>query len=148
MTGSFVTTSQTGTFGASSGINTIYESFTSCNLVGSTLINFDVIPNSTLFYTENSTSNFCINLRGNASCTFNDLLPLNNSLSVSFIHVNAATPYSLIGINIDGTARSVGWVGGGGFPLGVANATNIYSITALKTGNNSFRIFGSLGFSS
>ena len=145
----YVTTGQTGTFGGgggSSGVNTIYESFTSSSIINTNLINFDVIPNSTLFYTGNSSSNFYINLRGNASCTFNNLLPLNNSLSVSFAHVNGASCFALTGVNIDGTARSVIWAGGGGTPSGVPNATNVYSITTFKTGSNSFRIFGSLGF--
>jgi hypothetical protein len=148
----FVTTGQTGAFGGGggsslcSGVNTLYESFSPSNIVNTNLINFDVIPNSTLFYTGTTTTNFYINLRGSSSCTFDSLLPLNNSLSVSFSHVNAATPYYLSGINIDGTARSVIWAGGGGVPSGVSNATNVYSITAFKTGNNSFRIFGSLGF--
>jgi hypothetical protein len=145
----YVTTGQTGTFGGgggSSGVNTIYETFTPSSVINTNLINFDVIPNSTLFYTGNSTSNFYINLRGSSSCTFDSLLPLNNSLSVSLVHTNVATPYALTGVNIDGTARSVIWAGGGGFPSGAPNATNVYSITAFKTGNNSFRILGSLGF--
>jgi hypothetical protein len=148
----YVTTGQTGTFGGGggsslcSGVNTIYESFTPSNIVDTNLINFDVIPNSTLFYTGTSTSNFYLNLRGSSSCTLNSLLPLNNSISVSFLYVNGATPYALTGVNTDGTAMPIIWAGGGGNPSGAANATNVYSITAFKTGNNLFRVFGSLGF--
>jgi hypothetical protein len=151
-TGCFITTGQTGAFGGGggsslcSGVNTIYESFTPSNIVNTNLINFDVIPNSTLFYTGTSTSNFYLNLRGSSSCTLNSLLPLNNSISVSFLYVNGATPYALTGVNTDGTAMPIIWAGGGGNPSGAANATNVYSITAFKIGNNLFRVFGSLGF--
>ena len=62
------------------------------------------------------------------------------------MHVNGATPYALTGVNIDGSAASVIWAGGGGTPSGVINATNVYSITTFKTGDNLFRVFGSLGF--
>ena len=111
-------------------------------------INFDVISSSTMYYVRNSTGDFCINLRGSSSCTLNALMPLNSSLSVSIIHTNASTPYSLLGLSIDGTSRTPTWAGGGGVPSGIANATNIYSLTAFKTGDNLFRVFGSLGFSS
>jgi hypothetical protein len=155
-TGCFITTGQTGAFGGGGGgintgsgylsVNSVIESFTPLNIINSSPINFDVIPNSTLYYTGNTINDFSINLRGSSSCTLNSLLPLNNSLSVSFIHNLGAAPYSLIGVSIDGTARSVRWAGGGAAPTGITNAINVYSINIFKTGNNSFSVLGSLGF--
>jgi hypothetical protein len=156
-TGCFITTGQTGAFGGSSGggintgsgylsVNSVIESFTPLNIINSSPITFDVIPNSTLYYTGNTINDFTINLRGSSSCTLNSLLPLNNSLSVSLVHNLGAAPYSLTGVSIDGTARSVRWAGGGAAPTGVTNAINVYSINVFKTGNNLFSVLGSLGF--
>jgi hypothetical protein len=129
-----------------SGVNTLYESFVVNPVVNANLINFDVIPNSTLYYTGNTSTNFYLNLRGNASCTFNSILPLNNSLSTTFIHVNSSTAYCLTGISIDGVTQTIKWAGGGGVAAGITSSTNIYSITTFKTGNNLYCNFVSLGF--
>jgi hypothetical protein len=150
----YVTTGQTGALvsqlplSVTSGVKTLYEELTVCDTgAGGNLINFDIITNSTMYYVRNSTGNFYINLRGNSTTSLNSFLPLNNSLSVSFIHRNVGPiVYSLTGVNIDGTSRTVNWAGGQGIPTGIINATNVYSITAFKTGNNLFSVFGSLGF--
>jgi hypothetical protein len=151
----YVTTGQTGTFGGGGGlstgsgylaVNSVVEKFMTCNISNTNLINFDVICNSIMYYTGNSTRNFYLNLRGNSATGLNTLLSLNDSLSLSFIHTNSSNTYALTGINIDSTERSVIWAGGPTVPSGINNSTNVYSITVFKTGDNLFKIFGSLGF--
>jgi hypothetical protein len=166
-TGVFVTTGQTGSFGISTGafvatgqtgnflstgvgsvtLSAIEENITICSSIGASgLINFDAISSSSMYYTPNSTANFYLNLRGNASCTFNSLVDVNKTLTTTFLNNNGSTPYALTGISIDGTDRTIKWLNGSGtYPAGNIFSIDSYSITVVKTGNNLYTVFGSQG---
>jgi len=150
-TGTFVTTGQTGNFlstGAGSVIlSAIEENITICSSIGASgLINFDTISSSSMYYTPNSTANFYLNLRGNASCSFNSFVDVNKTLTATFLNTNGSTAYALTGISIDGTGRTIKWLNGtGSFPAGNSGSVDSYSITAVKTGNNLYTVFGSQG---
>jgi hypothetical protein len=159
-TGSFVTTAQTGNLvsvtqtgnflstGAGSVIlSAIEENITICSSVGASgLINFDTISSSSMYYTPNSTANFYLNLRGNSSCSFNSFVDVNKTLTATFLNTNGSTAYALTGISIDGTGRTIKWLNGtGSYPAGNTGSIDSYSITAVKTGNNLYTVFGSQG---
>jgi hypothetical protein len=150
-TGTLVATSQTGNFlstGAGSVIlSAIEENITICSSVGASgLINFDTISSSSMYYTPNSTANFYLNLRGNASCSFNCFVDVNKTLTATFLNTNGSTAYALTGISIDGTGRTIKWLNGtGSYPAGNTGSVDSYSITAVKTGNNLYTVFGSQG---
>ena len=150
-TGSFINTNQTGNFlstGAGSvTLSAIEENIIICSSVGASgLINFDTVSSSTIYYTPNSTANFYLNLRGNSSCTFNSLVDTNKTLTATFLNTNGSTAYPLTGISIDGTGRTIKWLNGSGtYPAGNTGSIDMYSITAIKTGDNLYTIFGSQG---
>jgi hypothetical protein len=150
-TGNFVTTSQTGDFlstGAGSvTLSAVEEKITVYSSVGaSALINFDTISSSSMYYTQNSTADFYLNLRGSSSCSFNSLLDVNKTLTTTFFNTNGSTAYALTGISVDGTNRAVKWLNStGSYPTGNINSIDAYSITAVKTGDNLYTIFGSQG---
>jgi hypothetical protein len=162
-TGSFVTTSQTGSFiinnqtgavclsnlcltGGYLSVGGIEENFVTCVTGAAGLINFDVCAAATMYYINNSTANFGLNLRSNSTTTINSILEINKTLSVTFLNTNGSTAYALTGISIDGSGRSIRWLNGSGsFPAGNTGSIDSYSITAVKTGNNLYTVLGSQG---
>jgi hypothetical protein len=120
-------------------INSISESICVCNTGSSGLINFDVLNYPTLYYTKNSSGDFYINLRGSSSCSFNCLIELNKLLDIKLMNKNGASNYHLTGINIDGSVQTINWLTGVE-PNGNANAIDVYSITAIKTGNQLYNV--------
>ena len=165
-TGNFITTSQTGQFAPSDNyvttsqtgiflntglgyldLKSITESIIVCSTGSTGLINFDILSGSSIYNICNSTAKSYLNLRGDALCSLNSLIPINRTLAISFLNTNGATAYELTGISIDGTAQAVKWINGtGGFPSGNASAIDMYSIVTVKTGNGLYNVFGSTSF--
>jgi hypothetical protein len=149
-TGSFITTGQTGNF-LSTGLGSvtlsaIEETFTICSIGTNGLINFNVIPSAAMYYSVNSSGNFYLNLRGDASTTLNSILDSGKTLTVSFFNTNGVTAYALTGVSIDGTGRTIKWLNGtGSYPAGNPSSVDSYSVTAFKTGTNSYIVLGSQG---
>jgi hypothetical protein len=107
----------------------------------------NIIDGSSVYNILNSTAQWALNLRGNASCSLNSLLPINKTVAISFLNTNGAIPYELTGISIDGTSQTVRWINGtGGFPSGNASVIDMYSIITVKTGNSLYNVFGSTSF--
>jgi hypothetical protein len=128
-------------------INSVFETMAVCNTGSTGIINVDILSGSSIYNICNSTALWGLNLRGNANCTLNSLLPVNKSATISFLNTNGATAYNLTGVSIDGTSQTVRWVNGaGGFPTGNASLIDLYSITAIKTGNALYTIFGSTSY--
>ena len=153
-TGSFITTGQTGTVfinnlcvtGGYISVGAIEENFTTCVGGASGLINFDVCSAATMYYVNNSTANFYLNLRSNSSTTLNSILDINKTLTVTFLNTNGSTAYPLTGIAIDGSGRSIRWLNGtGSYPASNTGSIDTYSITAVKTGDNLYTVLGSQG---
>ena len=131
-------------------LKTVTESTIVCNARACGTINIDLLSGSSYYYINNSTGKFILNLRGNASRSFNCLIPVNKAVTVSFLNTNGSIAYELTGLQIDSNAvtSSFKWVNGAGgsFPSGNANAIDIYSITVIKTGNCLYSSFGSTSF--
>lgn len=108
-------------------------------------INFDVTAQPTLFYTQNATGNFTLNIRGNSTTLLNSLMSNNQSLTVTFMFQVGTTVFSLSALQIDGVTQTVSWAGGSGTaPTVVASQKNSYVFTIVKTGTAVYTVFGSL----
>jgi hypothetical protein len=84
-------------------------------------------------YRFSSTGNFTLNFRGDSSSTLNSTLDADKCIT-SVVLVKNTTARSISAIQVDGTTSGVTtrWFGGS-TPSGNANATDIYTITILKT---------------
>jgi hypothetical protein len=124
----------------------IEENITVCNTGASGLINFDVCAAASMYYLQNSSANFYLNLRSSSGTAINSILETNKTLTVTFLNTNGATGYALTGIAIDGSGRSIKWLNGtGSYPAANASSIDTYSITTIKTGDNLYTVFGSQG---
>ena len=94
-------------------------------------INYDVITQSTLYYTTDATGDFTLNVRGDGSTPMSTFLPVGQAVDVRFFNTNGATAYALTGVSVDGTAQTLNWMGGSA-PSGTANAVDQYVITIIR----------------
>lgn len=133
----------TGSVTASSYI--IPRAFEPINITGSaagSTINFNIMSSSVLYHTANSTGNWTLNVRGSATTALNDIISTGQSVTLTLIVTNGATPYSQSAFQIDGSSVTPKWQGTS-VPTGNANANDIYSFSIIKTANATFTVFGS-----
>jgi hypothetical protein len=106
-------------------------------------VNFDVTTQSLLWYTQNATGNWTINVRGNASNTLNSMLGIGEAITVSFWASQGSTAYYPTAIQVDGAApASVKWQSVAP-SAGNASAIDIYTVAIVKTANATFTVFAS-----
>lgn len=108
-------------------------------------INFDILTQAILYYTSAATGNFTLNIRGNSSVALNTVMSNNESLTCAFINRNGFPGYIANTIQIDGSNVTVNWNGGTAPSAGTTNAFDIYNFNIIKTGTNSYSVFGSTG---
>lgn len=108
-------------------------------------INFDVTTQALVYHTVNATANWTVNLRGNASNALNLLMQTGQSVTVSLMATQGATPYYCNTVQVDGVAVTPKWVGGTAPTSGNASSIDIYTFTVIKTGNSAFTVIASQG---
>ena len=120
----------------------------SAGSTGNININYDVLTQAVVYYTLSATANWNLNLRGNASTTFNSTLNVGQSITVVFLNTNGVTAYGLASsgaFTIDGSNgnRTLRWQNGV-IPPANPNSVDTWSFVVMKTADNSFNVFGSL----
>ena len=108
-------------------------------------IDYDILDQAILYYTSNSSSNFVLNVRGNATTTLDTVMSVGESMTFTFINTNGGLPYYLTGIEIDSSARLINWINGSAPTTGSPNALDTYGFNVIKIGANSYTILGSVG---
>jgi hypothetical protein len=112
----------------------------SATAAGST-VNYDLLTNGGVtYYTSNSTGNWTLNVRGDGSTTLNSTMSIGQSLTIAFLVTNS-TAYYQTGFQVDGNVVTPKWQGGSAPSSGSASATDIYSITIVKTADATFTAF-------
>ena len=107
-------------------------------------INFDVLTQVVLYYTTNSSGNFTVNFRGNATpTTLDSLMSVGQSLSATFLVTNGATPYYNSAVTVDGSAVTPKWQGGSAPTSGNASAVDSYTYVIVKTASATFTVLAS-----
>lgn len=106
-------------------------------------INFDCRNQNDLFHTSNSTGNFTLNFRGDASTSLNNLMVAGEVINARFMVTNGATPYYNNAVQIDGVSVTPKWQNGTAPGSGNVNSIDSYSFAIIKTGNSAFTVLGS-----
>ena len=87
-----------------------------------------------IFYVTGATANWTANFTG--------ISTTSNRMSIAnIIIVQGSTPYSPTAVQINGTAASVLWFGGGSAPGGVSNYTDVFTFNILNI-NGTFSVLG------
>lgn len=105
-------------------------------------INFDVTTQSIVYYTTNATGNFTLNVRGSSTTSLNTLMAVGESVSVTFMCTNGATPYYNNVFSIDGTTVVPKWQGGTAPSSGNASSVDVYNFSIIKTATNTYTVLG------
>lgn len=98
---------------------------------------------SVVYMTADMTGDTTTNIRGDVSTTVNDLLAVNDTVTVVFMFTNGATAYINNVFQIDTAPQTVKWNGGSAPTAGTANAIDVYSYTIIKTAANTYTVLGS-----
>jgi hypothetical protein len=122
----------------------VKEPVTFMNAAPASNANFDVVTQSISVY-NTATTNFILNIRGDASTTLNSLVGVGESIGISIFVPNGATAYYLSNVSIDGDTsyanRTIKYQGGAAFTSGSTNATDVYVVFLIKTANSAWNVY-------
>lgn len=106
-------------------------------------INMDVLNSSIVYYTTASTGSVVVNFRGNSTTTFNSLLAVNASMTMTWLQTTGSTAYGVNSVTIDGVAPANLYWAGGSAPSANTNSVMAYTFTVVKTAATpTYRVFG------
>lgn len=88
---------------------------------------------SVWYYTTNASANFTLNFRKSSSVSLSTLLAVGQSVTITFLNTNGATPYYPTAFQIDGSAVTPKWQGGSAPSAGNASSVDAYVFTIVKT---------------
>lgn len=107
-------------------------------------INYDVITQSVVYFTTNSSANWTINIRGNSGTSLNTLLSTGQAITLAFLATNGSTAYYNNVVQVDGTTVGVTTKSqNAAFTSGNANSVDSYTYTVIKTGSATFTVLAS-----
>lgn len=108
-------------------------------------VNLDALTSAVWYYTNSSSSNWTLNVRGNSSTSLNNILATGDSITTVFFATNGTTPFYQNVLTVDGATSGVSlkWQNGTAPSAGNTSSIDIYSFTIVKTGNAAFTAFGS-----
>lgn len=122
----------------------IYEIITINASYPSGTVNFYVSAQTLYYYTTTGTSaNWTLNVAGSATTTLDNTLSIGQSLTLTVMVTNGGTGYWPSTFQIDGTTRTVKWLGGTAPTAGNANAVDMWTYSIIKTAANTYTVFGS-----
>jgi hypothetical protein len=121
----------------------IKEKVTISGTAATGTVNFDVLTQSVLYYTFNSTGNWTLNFRGDGSTLLNSVMSVGESMTVVFFATQTTVAYYNSAVQIDGNAVNPKWQGGSAPTAGNASGIDVYSYTIIKTANAVFTVFAS-----
>lgn len=104
----------------------------------------DVVTASVWYHTTNATANWTTNFRGSSGVTLDSLMAVGDSLSITHLASNGATPYRATAHQVDGGAVTPKWVNGTAPGAGDASAINLYGYTIIKTAASTFTLLASM----
>ena len=105
-----------------------------------TTLNYDTNTQAVYFSNVAATSNFTVNLRGDASNALNASLAIGESVTVALLSKQNNTTYYNNVIQVDGTTVTAIWQGGSAPTSGNASSTDVYTYTAIKTAASTYTV--------
>ena len=105
--------------------------------------NYYINSGSVQYYTSNATTNFTLNFAFSSGTPLNTAMSVNNSISVSLLVTNGATPYYASAFTVDGTSVTPKWQGGTAPTSGNASSIDVYNFVITKTASATYTILAS-----
>lgn len=106
---------------------------------------FYVLSQTLYYYTSVATTNWALNVTGDATpTTLDNVIAVGQSLTITIMVTNGATAYLPSSFSIDSTVRTVKWQGGTAPTAGNPNSVDMWTYSIIKTAANTYTVFGSL----
>jgi hypothetical protein len=109
-------------------------------------VTINVNTASTLYITASATSNWVLNVRGDATpTTLNSIMTTGDAITVAFLATQGATAYYNTSLQIDGTTSGVTikWQGGTAPAAGNVSGIDAYVYNIIKTASATFTVLAS-----
>ena len=103
----------------------------------------DILTYGMVWYgSTNAAGSWTFNVRGNGSTTFNSLINIGQTTTMTMYSANNNTSNYMTAFKIDGTTITVKWAGGSAPSAATGSGTDVYSMTIMKTADATFTVFG------
>jgi hypothetical protein len=119
------------------------ETVTIAASAASSTVDFDVSTQSILYYTNNASGNWTLNIRGNSSTTLNSIMSTGQSVTVTFLATQGSPAYYASALTVDSSSVVPKWSGGSAPTSGNTNGIDVYTYTLIKVGSGSFTALAS-----
>jgi hypothetical protein len=106
-------------------------------------IAYNITTQSILYYTVSATGNFTINFRANGTTALNDVMAVNQAITVAFLSTQGSTAYYNSVVQVDSVGVTPKYQGGAAWTAGNASSIDVYTYTIIKTGNAAFTVLAS-----
>ena len=121
----------------------MFEAATITAAAPSATTDYNVLTQTVQYYTLNSTVNFILNIRGNATTTLNSSMAIGQAMTLALLITNAGTAAYPSLVYIDGTPVTVKWQNAITPTSGFTNSVNVYVFTIVKTASATYTVLGS-----
>ena len=133
-----ITTITSGTFGG----GVLQENYNPAVALTGTMTHDAHTHGMILRSLANATGTFIINLRGDANTTFGSLLTFPKATTFTIYSASNNASYYLTSFQIDGVTQTVKWSGGVAPSAGTGSGVDLYSLTIIALGSNTYSVFG------
>jgi hypothetical protein len=121
----------------------MFEAATITAAAPSATTDYNVLTQTVQYYTSNSTVNFILNIRGNATTTLNSSMAIGQAMTLALLITNAGTAAYPTLVYIDGTPVTVKWQNAITPTSGFTSSVNVYVFTIVKTASATYTVLGS-----
>lgn len=116
------------------------ETFTNSGTLLTGTIPVDVKTNTLIYYNTAATGNWTFNFRADSGTTLNTYLAAGQSVTVTILTTQGATPFYMSAMTIDGVSVTPKWLSSVAPTSGNANSIDAYSFSILKTASGVYTV--------
>ena len=128
---------------ASFGSGVLQESFHNDTSAVSGTHNHDALTYGMVWNgSTNAGGSFVINLRGDASTTFDSLIDIGKVTVMTIYSANNSASNYMTSFQIDGSAQTIKYSGGSAPSAATGSGVDVYSMTIFKIGASSYEVYG------
>ena len=96
------------------------------------------------YYSTSGSSGITINIRKSASETLDSSLVVGETVAITLLASTNSTSYFVNTVQVDGSTQTVRWNGAEAPSESEGSGVDAYSFQVIKTGSNTFLVFGSV----
>ena len=105
-------------------------------------VNFDIIDDGMVhWHYTNASASWVVNLRGDASTTFNSTMDIGKTAVFTLYSASNNTSYYMTDFQIDGVSMTERWNGGSAPSAATGSGTDVYTFNIFKTGDAAYTVY-------